>query len=83
MKKAYGTSDIVLAAALRMQGATLERISITTLPSGAKRGVFHFADVDDADLIAFDSGKFMVEPVTFNSEVRALNAAIKRASGVL
>jgi len=81
--KAYGTSDIVLAAALKMNGAKLQRISITNLPSGTKRGVFHFENVSDDDLIAFDSGQFLVEPVAFNSEIRALNVAIKRASGVL
>lgn len=77
----YGTSDIVLAATLKMHGAKLDHISITSLPSGAKRGVFHFQDVDDSDLIAFDSGRFSVEPIAFNSEVRALNAAIRRLTG--
>jgi hypothetical protein len=78
----YGTSDIVQAAALKMQGYSLERISITQLPSGLKRGVFHFADVKEEDLFAFDAGKFLVEPVAFNSEIRALNAALKRLTGV-
>lgn len=78
----YGTSDIVLAATLKMNGVKLDHISITSLPSGAKRGVFHFIEVEDSDLIAFDSGRFTVEPIAFNSEVRALNAAIKRLTGV-
>lgn len=77
----YGTSDIVLAAALKMQGYSLDRISVTTLPSGLKRGVFHFVDVDDNNLFDFDAGKFLVEPIAFNSEIRALNAAIKRLTG--
>lgn len=77
----YGTSDIVLAATLKMNGASLDHISITSLPSGAKRGVFHFVSVDDNDLVAFDAGRFSVEPIAFNSEVRALNAAIKRLTG--
>ena len=79
--KTYGTSDIVLAASLKMNGQQLERISVTTLPSGTKRGVFHFADVDENDLFSFDAGKFMVEPIAFNSEIRALNSAIKRITG--
>lgn len=77
--KTYGTSDIVLAATLKMHGLQLERISMTSLPSGLKRGVFHFGEVDDQVLFDFDAGKFQVEPVSFNSEIRALNAAIKRA----
>lgn len=77
----YGTSDIVLAATLKMHGCPLDHISITALPSGAKRGVFHFREVDDADLIAFDTGQFSVEPIAFNSEIRALNGAIKRLTG--
>ena len=78
----YGTSDIVLAASLKMHGAQLQRISITSLPSGAKRGVFHFADINDEDLFAFDAGNFMVEPISFNSEIRALNASIRRMTGI-
>ena len=74
----YGTSDIVLAASLKMNGARLERIALTTLPSGTKRGVFYFCDVSSEDLNSFDAGRFMVEPIAFNSEIRALNAAIRR-----
>lgn len=77
----YGTSDIVLAATLKMHGVDLDRISITALPSGVKRGVFHFMNVEDTDLFAFDAGKFSVEPIAFNSEIRALNGAIKRLMG--
>jgi hypothetical protein len=80
--KSYGTSDIVLAATLKMHGCQLERISMTNLPSGLRRGVFHFADVTDEMLFDFDAGKFMVEPVSFNSEIRALNAAIKRVQSI-
>lgn len=77
----YGTSDIVLAATLKMIGCKLDHISMTALPSGAKRGVFHFQEVDEQDLISFDTGQFSVEPIAFNSEIRALNAAIKRLAG--
>ncbi len=79
--KTYGTSDIVLAASLKMHGAQLLRISVTALPSGAKRGVFHFADIDEDLLFSFDAGLFLVEPIAFNSEIRALNASIRRISG--
>lgn len=76
--KDYGTSDIVLAATLKMHGVEFDRISVTKLPSGMRRGVFHFKNVSVDDLTAFDMGKFSVEPVAFNSEVRQLTAAVKR-----
>ncbi len=81
INKTYQTSDIVLAAALKMRGHQLERIHVSTLPSGVKRGIFDFADVDSDELFSFDAGKFLVEPVAFNSEIRALNSAIKRIIG--
>lgn len=76
--KTYSTSDIVLAATLRCKGYSLERITIAKLPSGAQRGVFHFNDVDEQVLIEFDQQKILVEPIAYNTNVRSLNAAIKR-----
>lgn len=78
----YGTSDIVLAASLKMHGCTLERIAMTQLPSGLKRGVFYFVEVNQEDLFAFDADQFAVEPKAFNAEIRSLNAAIKRMAGI-
>ena len=73
----YQTSDIVLAAPLKYAGYRLTRISI----HGARRGIFHFADVDTQFLSDFDAGAVNVEPVAFNSDLRALNMSIRRILG--
>lgn len=70
----YQTSDITLAATLKYAGHRLNRISIV----GNKRGIFHFADVEEEFLENFDAGAINVEPVAFQSDLRALNMAIKR-----
>ena len=70
----YATADIVLAASLKHKGYKLTRISITQ-----KRGVFTFADVPMGILEVFDLGNLSVEPISFNTEIRTLTTAVKRA----
>lgn len=73
MKRHIETSDIVLAASLRVKGFKLDRIE-----KQGNRGIFCFADVDDAVLNEFDLGKTMVEPVSFNNAIKALTTATRR-----
>lgn len=67
------TSDIVLAAMLKVKGYRLDRIE-----KDGKRGIFCFADVDTEQLTQFNLGQSMVEPVALNNAVKALTTATKR-----
>lgn len=67
------TSDIVLAASLKIHGFKLDRIE-----KQGNRGIFCFADVDDSFLSEFDLGKCLVEPVSFNNAIKALTTATRR-----
>lgn len=67
------TSDIVLAATLKVEGYTLDRIEKT-----GNRGVFCFRNVDPDVLTDFDLGKCLVEPLEFNNAVKALTTATRR-----
>lgn len=73
MKRHIETSDIVLAASLKVKGFKLDRIE-----KQGNRGIFCFADVDDSVLNEFDLGKSMVEPVSFNNAIKALTTATRR-----
>ena len=67
------TSDIVLAATLKVKGYRLDRIS-----KDGKRGVFCFTDVDTEVLNEFNLGQALVEPVSLNNAVKALTTATKK-----
>lgn len=67
------TSDIVLAATLKVKGYRLDRIA-----KDGKRGVFCFTDVDTEVLNEFNLGQSLVEPVSLNNAVKALTTATKR-----
>lgn len=73
MKQHVETSDIVLAATLKVQGYRLDRIE-----KDGKRGIFCFADVDTSKLTEFNLGQALVEPVSLNNAVKALTTATKR-----
>lgn len=67
------TSDIVLAAALKVKGYKLDRIE-----KKGSRGIFCFANVEENILAEFDLGKCLVEPVSFNNAIKALTTATRR-----
>jgi len=73
MKQHLETSDIVLAAALKVKGFKLDKIE-----KDGKRGIFCFADVDTEYLTEFNLGQALVEPVALNNAVKALTTATKR-----
>ncbi len=72
-KRHIETSDIVLAASLKVKGYKLDRIE-----KQGNRGVFCFADVDESVLTEFDLGKALVEPISFNNAIKALTTATRR-----
>jgi hypothetical protein len=73
----YRTTDIVLAATLKCRGNILEKIEVD-----GKRGIFHFSGVDQDFLDSFNTGKILVEPCAYHSEVRSLTQALARIKGV-
>ena len=73
MIEVFKTTDIVLAAVLKLKGYELDEI----IRNGNK-GTFVFADVDDEVIEEFDLGKSRVEPVTFNNAIKQLTTSVRR-----
>lgn len=69
----YRTSDIVLAASLKIHKYEMIRIDV----EGSK-GIFVFKDVDKEFLTDFDMGRVTVEPVAFNHSIRQLTTSVRR-----
>ena len=72
-KKNIETQDIVLAATLKVLGYRLE-----TIQKVGNKGIFFFNDVDEAVVNDYDLGNLKVEPVSFNSAIKALTTASRR-----
>lgn len=71
--KQYKTSDIILAACLRLNGFILNTIEL----HGTK-GIFVFDDVDADFVTDYDLGKTLVEPVSFNNTIKQLTTSVRR-----
>lgn len=69
----YETSDIVLAAVLKTNGYRLHEIKLN-----GNKGIFKFLDVKKQDLIDFDTGSVLVEPINFNNSIKSLTTAVRR-----
>lgn len=69
----YKTSDIVLAASLKVNGYNLDDIELT-----GNKGIFVFNQVDKSFLLDFDLGKIQVEPVIFNNTIKQLTTSVRR-----
>lgn len=72
-KKSIETQDIVLAASLKVLGYRLE-----TIQKVGNKGIFFFGDVDESVINDYDLGNLRVEPVAFNSAIKALTTASRR-----
>ena len=71
--KEYKTTDINLAACLRVEGFEMTGIELT-----GNKGTFCFVDVDQEYIEAYDLGKTLVEPVTFNNTIKQLTTSVRR-----
>ena len=71
--KEYKTTDIVLAAYLKLNGYTMLRIE-----KQGQKGTFVFNDVAEDVLNAYDLGNGVVEPVTFNNAIKQLTTSVRR-----
>ena len=67
------TSDICLAASLRVYGYTLQEIL-----KEERRGIFVFVEVDDVIVSKYNFGQLLVEPNAFHAAVKFLTMAVKR-----
>ena len=77
MKTEYKTTDIVLAASLRVHNYKMN--SIETVGS---RGTFVFENVDQEFLTQYDLSKCSVEPVAFNNAIKQLTTSVRRMTQV-
>jgi hypothetical protein len=75
MKQSIETTDIVLAATLKVKGYSLDKIE-----KSGNKGVFCFSEIDTTILREFDLGNVTVEPVAFNNAIKALTTAARRAN---
>lgn len=71
--ESFKTSDIVLAAVLRLND--IELIDIEVIGS---KGTFIFTNIDKDFLVQFDLGKALVEPVAFNNMIKQLTTSVRR-----
>lgn len=71
--KTIETQDIVLAATLKVMGYRLE-----TIQKIGNKGIFFFSNVDEEIVKDYDLGNLSVEPVSFNSAIKALTTASRR-----
>jgi hypothetical protein len=71
--KSIETQDIVLAATLKVLGYRLD-----TIQKVGNKGIFFFNDVDESVITDYDLGNLKVEPVSFNSAIKALTTASRR-----
>lgn len=69
----FKTDDIVLAATLKCHGITL-----ITIEKRGNKGTFIFENVPAMMVTNYDLGKLTVEPITFNTNVKALTTAVRR-----
>jgi len=69
----FKTTDIILAATLKSNS-----IKLVTIEKTRNKGTFIFNNVPSTMVTDFDLGKLLVEPVSFNSAVKALTTAVKR-----
>ena len=69
----YKTTDIILAACLRLKGETLSHIDIN-----GNKGTFCFVDINEEFITDYDLGKCQVEPVAFNNMIKQLTTSVRR-----
>ena len=70
----YETTDLTLAASLRVNDVQLDRIILTD----KKRGVFVFTNVPYNLLEQFDLQQLSVEPFAFHQMIIKLSTAVRR-----
>jgi len=73
MHTEFKTTDIILAAVLKIQG-----IEMVDIERNGNKGTFVFVNVPKSTIADFDLGKCRVEPVTFNNAIKQLTTSVRR-----
>lgn len=73
MHTEYKTTDIVLAAFLRLKGC-----SMLGIEKQGQKGTFVFENVNDCLVRDYDLGNAVVEPVAFNNAIKQLTTSVRR-----
>lgn len=73
MPSFFKTDDIVLAATLKCNNVTM-----VTIEKRGDKGTFIFDNVPAMLVTNYDLGKTTVEPISFNSNIKALTTAVRR-----
>ena len=71
--ESFRTTDIILAAVLRLSDVELIDIEIS-----GNKGTFIFSNVDSDFISQYDLGKCTVEPVAFNNTIKQLTTSVRR-----
>ena len=69
----YRTTDIVLAAFLRLNGCLM-----TGIEKQGQKGTFCFDEVYEDLIATYDLGNAQVEPVAFNNMIKSLTTSVRR-----
>jgi hypothetical protein len=69
----YRTTDIVLAAYLKLSGCQM-----TGIEKQGQKGTFVFTEVEERLINAYDLGNARVEPVAFNNAIKQLTTSVRR-----
>lgn len=73
MHQIFKTTDIILAAVLKVKG-----YEMVDIERSGGRGTFVFSNVDPDIVNDFDLGKVAVEPVNFNNNIKQLTTSVRR-----
>ncbi len=71
--ESFRTTDIILAAVLRLSDIELIDIEIN-----GNKGTFIFVNISDDFISKYDLGKCLVEPVAFNNTIKQLTTSVRR-----
>ena len=72
MTKEYRTTDIVLAAYLR-----LNQCPILMIEKQGQKGTFVFENVSDELIKTYHLGNATVEPIAFNNTIKQLSTSVR------
>lgn len=73
MHTEYKTSDIVLAAFLKLSSCAMLGIE-----KQGQKGTFVFEHVPDDLIRQYDLGRAQVEPIAFNNAIKQLTTSVRR-----
>lgn len=75
----YTTTDIVMAACLRLQGAYVD--SIRLVGKNHNQGLFVFMAINQSSIDDIQSGKVRVDPYGFQMQIKQLTKMVKDVTG--